>query len=180
VQSSDDDATSPAPAVERPLIFFSYSRTDLPHAGPVIAPLEANGLDVWGDGRLAGGENYLQTTEAALEGADRVVVLFSATSVASHWVRDEAQRGRERGCRVPLRIDGTMAPLGFRQFQLLDISGWNGTADCTEAVRILVAVRARIDGEAGSGSLQCQEGRSACGSSGHRSSASRSRACCHR
>ena len=63
------------------------------------------------------GISLAQTTEGALESSAAVVVLWSATSVASHWVRDEAQRGRERGCLVPLTIDGTMAPLGFRQFQ---------------------------------------------------------------
>ncbi len=125
-------------------VFLSYSRGDLDHARPVIALLESAGIDVWWDGRLEGGENYLQTTEAALEGADCVVVLWSATSVDSHWVRDEAQRGRERGCLVPLSIDGTMAPLGFRQFQLLDISGWDGAADSALAGRILVAVSAQI------------------------------------
>ena len=132
----------------RPLIFLSYSRVDLARARPVMILLEGAGFDVWWDGRLEGGENYLQTTEAALEGADCVVALWSATSVASHWVRDEAQRGRERGCLVPLTIDGTMAPLGFRQFQLLDISGWDGTADRAEAARILVAVRAKTGGDA--------------------------------
>lgn len=142
VQTSNDDAASPPAAALRPLIFLSYSRVDLARAQPVIALLDANGFDVWWDGRLEGGENYLQTTEAALEGADCVVVLWSATSVNSHWVRDEAQRGRERGCLVPLTIDGTMAPLGFRQFQLLDVSGWNGAGDAAEAARILVAVRA--------------------------------------
>jgi TolB-like protein len=63
--------------------------------------------------------------------------------VASHWVRDEAQRGRERGCLVPLSLDGTMAPLGFRQFQLLDISGWSGDPGDALAGRILAGVRAR-------------------------------------
>ncbi len=140
---SANDTTPPA----RPLLFLSYSRGDLARARPVIDLLEGAGFDVWWDGRLEGGENYLQTTEAALEGADAVVVLWSATSVASHWVRDEAQRGRERGCLVPLTIDGTMAPLGFRQFQLLDISGWDGAAASPEAARILVAVKARL-GEA--------------------------------
>lgn len=140
---SGDDTRSDA----RPLLFVSYSRTDLPRARPVIDLLEAAGFDVWWDGRLEGGENYLQTTETALETAACVVVLWSATSVASHWVRDEAQRGRERGCLVPLTIDGTMAPLGFRQFQLLDISGWNGSAASTDAQRILVAVRARLAGD---------------------------------
>ena len=135
-------------SASRPLLFVSYSRTDLARARPVIDLLEGAGFDVWWDGRLEGGENYLQTTETALETCACVVVLWSATSVASHWVRDEAQRGRERGCLVPLSIDGTMAPLGFRQFQLLDISAWDGRAQSAEAARILVAVRARIGGEA--------------------------------
>ncbi len=146
VQSGDGSAAPQSAANPRPLIFLSYSRVDLLRARPVIEVLDANGFDVWWDGRLEGGENYLQTTEAALESADCVVVLWSATSVASHWVRDEAQRGRERGCLVPLSIDGTFAPLGFRQFQLLDVSGWSGAGDSTEAARILVAVRARIGG----------------------------------
>ncbi len=140
---SANDLTPPA----RPLLFLSYSRGDLDRARPVIALLDGAGFDVWWDGRLEGGENYLQTTEAALEGAAAVVVLWSATSVASHWVRDEAQRGRERGCLVPLTIDGTMAPLGFRQFQLLDISGWDGAPSSPAAERILAAVKARL-GEA--------------------------------
>lgn len=132
----------------RPLLFVSYSRGDLARARPVIALLEGAGFDVWWDGRLEGGENYLQTTETALETADCVVVLWSATSTQSHWVRDEAQRGRERGCLVPLTIDGTMAPLGFRQFQLLDITAWDGAPGSPEAARILGAVRARTGGAA--------------------------------
>jgi len=138
-QVSGDDI----PCTAAPRLFVSYSRSDLDRARPVIALLEAAGFDAWWDGRLEGGENFLQTTENALETADCVVVLWSATSVASHWVRDEAQRGRERGCLVPLTIDGTMAPLGFRQFQLLDVSGWDGSAKSVEAARILVAVRAK-------------------------------------
>ena len=134
------------PAASRPLLFVSYSRTDLPNAKPVIDLLEQAGFDTWWDGRLEGGENYLQTTETALETAACVVVLWSATSVNSHWVRDEAQRGRERGCLVPLTIDGTMAPLGFRQFQLLDVSAWDGAPGSPEAARILVAVRAKAGG----------------------------------
>jgi TolB-like protein len=144
VQTSDESTPQ-----GRPLLFLSYSRTDLAHARPVIDLLDGAGFDVWWDGRLEGGENYLQTTEAALEGAAAVVVLWSATSVASHWVRDEAQRGRERGCLVPLSIDGSIAPLGFRQFQLLDISAWNGAAGAPEAARIVAAVRAMTGSSSG-------------------------------
>ena len=136
------------PCTAAPRLFVSYSRSDLDRARPVIALLETAGFDAWWDGRLEGGENFLQTTENALETADCVVVLWSATSVGSHWVRDEAQRGRERGCLVPLTIDGTMAPLGFRQFQLLDVSGWDGSPGSAQAARILVAVRAKTGSKA--------------------------------
>jgi TolB-like protein len=132
-------------------VFLSYSRADLERARPVFALLESAGLDVWWDGRLEGGENYLATTEKALETADCVLVLWSQTSIASHWVRDEAQRGRERGCLIPLSLDGSMAPLGFRQFQLLDISGWSGHPAAAEAGRILSAVKGMTVDTADSG-----------------------------
>lgn len=132
-----------AESAPRRSVFLSYSRADLDRARPVIALLEGAGFDVWWDGRLEGGENYLVTTETALETADCVAVLWSQTSVASHWVRDEAQRGRERGCLVPLSLDGAMAPLGFRQFQVLDIAGWQGDPAAPEAARIVASVRSR-------------------------------------
>lgn len=129
-------------------VFLSYTRADQPRAKQVIALLEQNGLKVWWDGLLEGGESFLPTTEAALEGADCVVVLWSKLSVASHWVRDEAQRGRERGCLVPLGLDGTDPPLGFRQFQVIDVSRWNGKGDGAPADHIVRAVLARTSGEA--------------------------------
>lgn len=132
-----------APAKRSPSVFLSYSRADLNRARPVIVLLEAAGFDLWWDDRLEGGENYLATTEDRLESADCVAVLWPQTSNASHWVRDKAQRERERGCLVPLSLDGTMAPLGFRQFQLLDISGWSGDPGDALAGRVLAAVRAR-------------------------------------
>ncbi len=127
-------------------MFFSYTRAEIEPARRIIDLLENAGFEVWWDGLLEGGANYLATTENALETADCVVVLWSKTAVASAWVRDEAQRGRERGCLVPLSLDGTMAPLGFRQIQLLDISGWDGTPGAIEAGKIVAAVRRQAGG----------------------------------
>ncbi len=123
-------------------VFVSYSRADQKRATPVIAALEKAGCQVWWDGLLEGGDTYLPTTEAALEGADAVVVLWSRTSVDSHWVRDEATRGRDRRCLVPLSLDGAEPPLGFRQFQVIDCSKWRGKADAPEMQRALRAVLA--------------------------------------
>lgn len=121
-------------------VFLSYSREDQKRALPVIKALEAAGIKVWWDGLLEGGDSFLPTTEAALESADAVVVLWSKSSVLSHWVRDEATRGRERSCLVPLTIDGTHAPLGFRQFQTINISKWRGKAGAPEIERAVRAV----------------------------------------
>ena len=132
------DSGSPAGRV-----FVSYSRDDSARAKQVIDLLGNSGLEVWWDGLLEGGENYLPATEAALEGADCVVVLWSRISIDSHWVRDEAQSGRERTCLVPVSIDGAQAPLGFRQFQTIDASSWNGRPGTAEADKILEAVLRR-------------------------------------
>lgn len=129
------------PDTEKPAtVFLSYARADQKRALPVIAALEGAGIEVWWDGLLEGGENFLPTTDAALEGADAVVVLWSKTSVASHWVRDEASRGRDRGCLVPLSIDGAEPPLGFRQFQVIDFARWRGKAEAPEMQRAIRAV----------------------------------------
>ncbi len=103
-------------------IFVSYSREDRKRVLPIIKLLEDAGYTLWWDGLLEGGDRFSRTTEAALEGARAVVVLWSRTSVASHWVHDEATRGRDRRCLVPLSLDGSEPPLGFRQFQTIDIS----------------------------------------------------------
>jgi TIR domain len=92
-------------------VFFSYSREDQARALPIIAQIEAAGFSTWWDGLLEGGERFSSTTAAALDRARAVVVLWSQRSVESHWVHDEATRGRDRRILVPLSLDGTPPPL---------------------------------------------------------------------
>lgn len=101
-------------------VFLSYSRDDQKRALPIIKLLQDAGFAVWWDGLIEGGARFSRTTENALEQAKAIVVLWSSTSNNSHWVQDEATRGRDRKCLVPLSIDGSEPPLGFRQFQVID------------------------------------------------------------
>lgn len=142
---SKGDSNGEGMGQARPRLFLSYTRADIEHARPIIAMLEDAGFDVWWDGLIEGGDHYLPTTEAALENADCVVVLWSQRSVDSNWVRDEAQSGRERGRLVPVSLDGTMSPLGFRQIQVIDISGWGGSREAAEMGRIVTAIHRLID-----------------------------------
>lgn len=118
-------AAPPAPGASgRPAsVFLSYSRDDRGRVAPIIAALEAAGFSVWWDGLLQPGERFAETTAAALAQARAVVVLWSPVSVTSHWVHDEATRGRDRRCLVPLSVDGAQPPLGFGQFQTIDVTG---------------------------------------------------------
>ncbi|MGB6229712.1 MAG: toll/interleukin-1 receptor domain-containing protein, partial [Litorimonas sp.] len=120
-------------------VFFSYSRKDRDRALPIIRAIEDAGYSVWWDGMLEGGTRYLETTEQALESAQAVVVLWSRESVGSDWVRDEATSGRERGRIVPLSLDGSMAPLGFRQVQHIDMRGWHAKPQVFDEVERCLA-----------------------------------------
>jgi TolB-like protein/Flp pilus assembly protein TadD len=126
-------------------VFVSYSRGDQKRALPIIKILAAAGFAVWWDGLLEGGERFSRTTEDALERAKAIVVLWSANSSNSHWVHDEATRGRDRKCLVPLSIDGSEPPLGFRQFQVIEASQAKVKTGSPEMQKLVRAVAALHD-----------------------------------
>lgn len=121
-------------------VFVSYSRADRDRALPIIQALETAGYSVWWDGLLEGGERYSRTTEAALETARAVVVLWSKTSIGSHWVHDEATRARDLRKLVPLSIDGSKPPLGFGQFQTIDVAGRAGDPGLAAVIRAVAVL----------------------------------------
>lgn len=109
---------------------------------PIIQLLQQAGFNTWWDGLLEGGERFSHTTEDALNRAKAVVVLWSKTSVQSHWVHDQATRGRDRGTLVPLSLDGVEPPLGFGQFQVIDLSRAKMSAKDEAIQRMLRKVEA--------------------------------------
>ena len=68
--------------------------------------LEAAGLSLWWDARIEGGAAFAKSIEAALEECDAVIVVWSAQSVGSDWVLDEAAKGRDLHKLVPVSFDG--------------------------------------------------------------------------
>ena len=108
------------------VVFLSYDRDDAERARHFARALEKAGHQVWWDLHVRGGAQFSKVIEQALKAADVIVVLWSVNSVESAWVRDEAVTGRDTGRLVPVSIDGTEAPLGFRQFQAIDLSSWRG------------------------------------------------------
>jgi hypothetical protein len=52
--------------------------------------------------------------QSELDKARAVVVVWSSHSVASRWVKAEAGEGLRRGILVPVLVDASLPPLGFR------------------------------------------------------------------
>jgi len=129
-------------------IFISYARADRDRIEKLAAALEAEGCSVWWDRHIAGGEEFSEAIESELAAAKAVVVVWSAESVKSRWVKDEAVTAADAGKLIPICLDQAPAPMGFKQFHVLDLSAWKGSAQATEFHDLLRAVKARLTGEA--------------------------------
>jgi len=135
--------TSDAEAPDAPItVFLSYASEDRAQARRLASALEGAGYTVWWDALIEGGASFASSIAEALDKADAVVVLWSRFSIDSDWVRDEASQGRERHRLVPLTIDRTKGPLGFRQYQVIDLSKWRGRASAPQFQAVVRAIQA--------------------------------------
>jgi hypothetical protein len=119
-----------------PDLFISYAREDRDTALALARALQSRGIDVWWDRELTGGGDFAAEIERNLKAAPVAVVLWSAASVRSDFVRDESSRARELGKLLPVRIADVELPLGFGTLHTLDLLDWDGDAadDACEAL----------------------------------------------
>ena len=127
-------------------VFLSYDRADANRARSIALALEKAGHEVWWDPHIRGGEQFSKAIDEALSRADAVVVLWSAHSIDSTWVRDEAAVGRDSGRLVPVLIDAVQPPLGFRQYQSIDMSAWKGGGQPPRFQELLISLTAQSGG----------------------------------
>jgi TIR domain len=119
-------------------IFISYATADRPFARRLADALEARGWSVWWDHRsLHGGQHFDRIIEEAISDARVVIVVWSETSIASGWVRDEAMLALEQGKLVPLRTDMTRLPMRFRNIHTIDLSSWTGETEVEPFARLV-------------------------------------------
>jgi adenylate cyclase len=108
-------------------IFLSYARDDVDAAKQLAGCISEAGHDVWWDRHLHGGSRFAAEIDRALKDAEVVVVLWSPHSIESAWVQDEAAEGRDSGRLVPVSLSSAKPPLGFRQFQTIELGAWDGS-----------------------------------------------------
>ncbi len=106
-------------------IFVSYSRQDRARVAPIVAGLEAEGWTVWWDPQITPGEEFDALISKELDKARALVVVWTAQSVDSRWVRGEARDAADRGVLVPVRFDNCRLPIDFRAVHTTDLDGWS-------------------------------------------------------
>jgi hypothetical protein len=101
-------------------VFLSYSTQDRELALELKHALEACGVNVWIDvDRIRAGSFFVTELEQAIERAAAFVVLVTAASLASGWVREECGRAISLSIQsmfrlpvIPIAVEGAVVP-GF-------------------------------------------------------------------
>jgi hypothetical protein len=118
-------------------VFISYAKGDRPRAAELASALAAQGWSVWWDRDIPPGRTFDDVIEEALTQARCVVVLWSAESLKSRWVRAEASAAAERGTLVPALIEAVAIPLEFRRVEAADLRDWHGDRNHPELRQLI-------------------------------------------
>lgn len=138
-------------------IFISYSNQDRAFVDLLVEALKQAGRSVWYDSKLSGGAVFSEEIEREIHAADVVLTVWSRSSISSRWVADESEIGRDEGKLVPISLDGSAPPIGFRQYQAIDFSDWNKRADDPLFAQ-LTASFDKVTGQAPSAPIPKREG----------------------
>jgi adenylate cyclase len=142
-------------------VFLSYARDDAELAKQLAGLIGEAGHQVWWDREIQGGTHFSSEIDKALQDADAVLVLWTEASVKSAWVQDEAAEGRDSGRLVPATLNGARPPLGFRQYQSIDLGRWTGDGEPRDFDALLRAISKTDDGNADSAGASREQPRTA-------------------
>ncbi len=129
-----------------PDVFVSYARDDRGWVQSLVDCLKDNGFSVWWDATLRVGERFDQAIQRSLADATAVIVIWSPHSVASKWVKDEADEAGRSGKLIPITIEGAEPPLGFRQYHTIDLTGWTGQPNDIRLKELVAGLQSAIKG----------------------------------
>ncbi len=133
-------------------IFISYASADREHAKLLADALMRRGYSVWWDRTIPPGRVFDEVIQEAIQGARCMIVLWSAASVRSNWVKTEAAEGAARDMLVPALIGEVAPPIEFKRIQSANLAQWTGDESHAEYRGLLASVEhllKRVPGVAG-------------------------------
>jgi len=133
--SLDEDTMPDANDVD---VFVSYAHGDRERGRPMVDELKSAGLTAWWDTEIEVGSRWRDVIADRHAHAKSICVVWSVSSVASAFVRDEAQRALDSGILVPVLLDATAPPLGFGEVEFASVA--DPATARVEMARIISAI----------------------------------------
>jgi hypothetical protein len=121
-------------------IFVSYASADREKAQAIGKLLASRGHSVWWDRSIPPGEIFDEVIQRSLDTAKCVVVLWSAASVVSNWVKTEAAEAAGRNILVPALIEDVRLPIEFKRIQSANLVEWDSDLRHPEFQNLLAAI----------------------------------------
>jgi|tagenome__1003787_1003787.scaffolds.fasta_scaffold20981299_2 hypothetical protein len=125
-------------------LFISYASEDRHVAERLAVRLAADGWEVFWDRQIAAGAQWNAEIQRNLHDARCVVVLWSAASKKSFWVKGEAADSFETNRYFPVLIDTAGPPRLFEHVQAMSLARWVEHCDSRELDDVRSAISSRI------------------------------------
>jgi hypothetical protein len=118
-------------------IFISYANEDRDKAEELARLLAERRWTVWWDRQIGLGLSFDEVIERELRACRCAIVLWTARSVASRWVKREARSADKRQVLVPILADHVDPPLEFTDLQAANLATWDHIADHPEFEKVV-------------------------------------------
>ena len=122
-------------------IFLSYASSDRAKAHLIAECLMARGHSVWWDRTIPPGRVFDEVIQEALDAAACILVLWSAASIRSNWVKTEASEALARDRLLPILIEDVAPPIEFKRIHAANLTGWTGDPDDPEFANLLSSLK---------------------------------------
>jgi hypothetical protein len=138
-------------------IFISYASEDRERAKVLAQTLEGEGWSVWWDRLIPFGRPFDDVIQENINAAKCVLVLWTANSVASKWVRSEASEAEERNVLIPVLLDRDVdIPLAFKLLQAANLTDWEPGSRHAEYTKLVDQIKALVAGAARRAAVDAQ------------------------
>lgn len=118
-------------------IFISYASQDRERILPIVQALEKSGWSVFWDRTIPPGKTWRQFIGSEIESARCIVVVWTADSISSRWVQEEAEIGSQKDILIPLSLEQIKPPFGFGTIQSANLTGWDGDTSSADFRQLL-------------------------------------------
>jgi hypothetical protein len=121
-------------------IFISYASQDRERILPIVHALEKTGWSIFWDRTIPPGKTWRQLIGSEIQSARCVVVVWTAASIESRWVQEEAEIGSRKGILIPVSLDDVEPPFGFGTIQSANLADWDGDPSLPPFGQLLEAI----------------------------------------